>query len=201
MNKKIFNPLLNLFKKTHVGNKSIFTKNGTGLNLRSVIKNSYNPQDSIGDFVIDKDLSGKRSQVYINPETNQLLYSIAGTRSGTDIINDARAIGGGLKNTQRYKHADNVLKTAKEKYPDYATTLVGHSLSGAIASRISSAGDRTFTYNSANLLGKDRDNVVAIRHKNDPISVLGTNSSINFGGVGDLNAHSSDRLRGENIFI
>lgn len=198
---KIFRPLTNLFKKTHVGNKSIFTKNGTGLNLRSVIKNSYNPQDSIGDFVIDKDLSGKRSQVYTNPETNQLLYSVAGTRSFTDVINDARAIGGGLKNTQRYKHADHVLKSAKEKYPDYATTLVGHSLGGGIASRIGSAGDRTFTYNSANLLGKDRHNVVAVRHRNDIVSVLGADSSINFGGVGDLNSHSSDRLKSENIFI
>lgn len=201
MNKKIFNPLLNLFKKTHVGNKSIFTKNGTGLNLRSVIKNSYNPQDSIGDFVIDKDLSGKRSQVYINKDTNQLLYSVAGTRSGTDVLNDIRAVGGGLKNTARYRHADNVLKTAKEKYPDYATTLVGHSLSGPIVSRISSAGDRTFTYNSANLGGKDRDNVVAVRHRNDIVSVLGVDSSINFGGYGDMNSHSSDRLKSENVFI
>ena len=198
---KIFRPISNLFKKTTIKSKSIFTKNGTGLKLQSVIKNSYNPADTIGDFVRDKDLSGKRSQVYVNPETNQLLYSIAGTRSGTDVLNDARAIGGGLKNTQRYKHADQVLKSAKDRYPDYETTLVGHSLAGAIASRISSPNDRTFTYNSANLLGRDRDNVVAIRNRNDIVSVLGKDSSVNFGGVLDLNSHSSNRLLKENVFI
>jgi hypothetical protein len=59
----------------------------------------------------------KRQQVYIDEENKQLLFSVAGTRSGTDIYNDLRLATGGLKNTNRFKSADKTLKDAKDYTP------------------------------------------------------------------------------------
>jgi hypothetical protein len=53
---------------------------------------------------------------------------VAGTRSGTDILNDFRLVGGGVKNTERFKVADRTLKDAKQKYDRYNTAIVGSSL-------------------------------------------------------------------------
>jgi hypothetical protein len=106
-----------------------------GLNLRDVIKNSYSPKSELGSYMRPR-IIRKRQQVYIDEENKQLLFSVAGTRSGTDIYNDLRLATGGLKNTNRFKSADKTLKDAKELYPDYATTIVGSSLGGSIAGRL-----------------------------------------------------------------
>jgi hypothetical protein len=144
---KINNTLNSLFKKGF-GSRSngLFRKDG--LNLRDVIKNSYSPKSELGSYMRDPELSGKRQQVYIDEENKQLLFSVAGTRSGTDIYNDLRLATGGLKNTNRFKSADKTLKDAKELYPDYATTIVGSSLGGSIAGRLGGANDRRITYNA-----------------------------------------------------
>jgi hypothetical protein len=104
----------------------------TPLNLRDAIYNSYDPQDTLGGYVKDKDLSGQRQQVYVDEANKKLLYSVAGTRSGTDVFNDIRLATGGLK-TRRYKSADRTLKSARDKYDGYDTSIIGSSLGGAIA--------------------------------------------------------------------
>lgn len=207
--KKVINPFLNLFKKNTSGSaKSVFRKDSMGLNLQDVIKNSYNPQSNLNGFVRDDELSGKRQQVYLNPENNQLLFSVAGTRSGTDIINDIRLATGGLKNTNRYKSADNTLKLAKEKYPEASVNIVGSSLGGSITQRLGGANDRRITYNAGEVFGINRPNTVNVRHSGDVVSLLGANKSYNFGNpllvaspFNWLSNHSSDQLKGENIFM
>jgi hypothetical protein len=92
-------------------------------------------------------LSGKRQQVYIDEENKQLLFSVAGTRSGTDIYNDLRLATGGLKNTNRFKSADKTLKDAKN-YTRLPTTTIVSSLGGSIAGRLGGANDRRITYNA-----------------------------------------------------
>jgi hypothetical protein len=186
--------------------KSIFKKEG--VDLRDVVYNSYNPQDSLGGYVRDKDLSGKRQQVYTDVANKQLLYSVAGTRSGTDIFNDLRLASGGLKDTNRYKSADKTLKEAQSKYDGYNTTIVGSSLGGAIASRLGGANDSRITYNEGNVFGRSRDNTTKIRYGGDVVSSLGSRESYSFGSpLGLLNpfswatSHSTDRLKGEGFNV
>ena len=200
--KNVFSPLLNLFKKNNSSvSQNIFKKDTNGLNLRNIIKNSYKPQDSLNGYTLDKELSGKRQQVYIDKDNKKMLMSVAGTRSGTDVLNDFRLIGGGIKNTARYQSADNTLKSAKEKYGDYENLLIGHSLGGSIASRLGGDNDRRITYNAGEVGGKQRKNTTAVRHSGDPISLIGAGKSHNFGNpltiLNPLNwvgSHSSNRL-------
>ena len=205
MNKKIFNPLLNLFRKHNSSSgRGMFKKEG--LNLRDVVKNSYHPADEFNGYVKDKDLSNRNQQVYFNPESNKLLMSVAGTRSLGDIGTDFSLIGGNIKDTKRYRQADSTLKNAKQKY-GVSADVVGHSLGSAITSRIAGADDRVFNYNSAEIGGKNRPNVHSVRHSGDIISVLGTSKSVNFGAPVEVanpfawsSNHNSDRL-GNNYFI
>lgn len=204
---KINNTLNSLFKKgTGRRSNGLFKKEG--LNLRDVIYNSYHPESKLGSYMRDTELSGKRQQVYIDKENKQLLFSVAGTRSGTDVFNDLRLASGGLKNTNRFKSADQTLKSAKELYPDYATTIVGSSLGGSIASRLGGAGDRRITYNAGEVGGKRRGGTTKVRHSGDVVSLLGAGDSFDFGNpltvlspTNWLSSHSSDRLKNENIYI
>lgn len=204
--KKKNNPVANFFKKTpSKSNNNFFSKNsdnGLGLNLQNVIKGSYKPTNNLNGFVKDEELSGKRNQVYVNPENNKLLMTVAGTRSAYDVLNDLRLATGGIKNTKRYKSADETLKNAKQKYNTNAT-VIGHSLGGAIASRIGGSDDNIITYNAGEVGGKNRPNVSAIRHSGDLISVFGAGKSQSFGNplsTNLLNNHKSDKL-GDNYFI
>jgi hypothetical protein len=205
MNKLI--TLGSFFKKT-AGQRSngLFKKDS--VNLRDAIYNSYDPQDTLGGYVKDKDLSGQRQQVYVDEANKKLLYSVAGTRSGTDVFNDIRLATGGLKNTERYKSADRTLKSARDKYDGYDTSIIGSSLGGAIASRLGGADDTRITYNEANVFGRSRDNTTKIRDRSDIVSSLGMGQSSSFGtGLGLLNpfswasSHSSDRLKGQSYFV
>lgn len=199
--RKVINPFLNLFKKSNSTTPNNLFRKEIGLDLKDIIYNSYHPKSNLNGFTRDDALSGHRQQVYINPDNKQLLYSVAGTRSGTDILNDLRLIGGGIKNTNRYRSADNTLKLAKDKYPEYATNIIGSSLGGAIASRIASRDDRVITYNSAEVFGKNRSNVIPVRHAGDVISLIGAPKSISFGNplllaspLNWLSSHSSSQL-------
>lgn len=204
--KKNVNPFWNnLFKKTpSTTSNNLFRKDG--LNLREVIKSSYNPQNNLNGFIKDKELSNKNQQVYFNPENNRLLMSVAGTHNLKDVGADFQLIGGNIKQTGRYKEADKTLQLAKDKYNTNAT-VVGHSLGSAVASRIAGTDDKVINYNPAYIGGKDRPNTTNIREAGDIVSVFGAGKSINFGNPINLlsplswgTSHSSDRL-GNNFFI
>lgn len=205
--KKISHPIFNLFKKgsSQKSSNKFFSKNsndGLGLNLKNVIQNSYNPKNNLDGFIKDEELSGKRQQVYVNPENNKLLMTVAGTRSGTDIYNDFRLATGGIKNTNRFKSADNTLNLAKQKYPEYDNSIIGHSLGGAIASRIGGSDDNIITYNAGEVGRKNRPNVTALRNSGDVISMFGASKSQSVGSPSWnlLQNHKSDSL-GDNFFI
>jgi len=108
------------------------------LSLHEVLTNGYNKNKSqqIGDFKLDRDLSNGNQQVYFNEKNGKLHYNVNGTRNLKDWMVDVIAIGGGLKNTKRYKDADRTLKNAKQKYNVDNATISSHSLGGAIAGRI-----------------------------------------------------------------
>ena len=100
------------------------------LSLHDVLKNSYakNKSKSMKGYNLDEKLSNHNQQVYYNPTNKKLLYSIAGTHNLSDVGTDFYLGIGKLKNTNRYKEADNTLKQAKQKYGVSSATVTGHSL-------------------------------------------------------------------------
>ena len=198
-----------LFKKQPSTNtqESPFKK----VSLYDALKNSYNPADHLGDYVIDKDLSNDNQQVYHRPQDNKLLVSIAGTHNLSDVGTDLALLAGKLKDTSRYKEAANVLAKAKEKYNTNAD-IVGHSLGGGIGQYAAGDGDRVLTYNKGATFGQPtRDNETAYRSGGDLISALGSGiktigsniyNPFSASGIGKaLDSHNLDNIKDENIFI
>ena len=154
------------------------------LKLYDVLKNSYkNPSQSEtsmrqNGYNLDKGLSNHNQQVYYNPNQKKLLVSVAGTHNLSDWGTDAYLAAGKLKDTNRYKEADKILKDAKLKYHPENTTVAGHSLGGSIASYIASkaGGDKAITLDAGYTIGqKTRNNTQAYRTSGDLVSLLGAN--------------------------
>lgn len=148
-----------------------------GGSLFKVIDSSYGSKKSqrraLKDegYIFDDELSNHNQQVYFHPGKKKLVTSVTGTHNFSDYITDARLLGGNIKKTGRYKEAERTLKDAKTKYHPDESTVVGHSLGGAIASRIASDSDKIINYNSAVLPGdKKRKNETTYRTRGDPIS-------------------------------
>ena len=149
------------------------------LNFYDALLNSYdNNPDALNHtgFSYDKGLSNHNQQVYFNQKDNKLLYSVAGTHNAGDLGTDLYMGLGGLKNTQRYKEADHILKEAKRKYNPGHTTLIGSSLGGSIASKLS--GDKIYTYNKfSHALEKIIPNEQSYRTSGDLVSYLNPNKN------------------------
>ncbi len=150
------------------------------MNLRDVLKNSYadkNKQKTALNkygYNYDDKLSNHNEQVFYNPKEKKLLYSIAGTHNLSDWGTDAYLAAGHLKDTNRYKEADKVLKQAKLKYAGSATTVTGHSL---VAGYVSSKGDNVITLDKGATIGQPVSNRErAFRSAGDVVSLLNANS-------------------------
>ena len=182
------------------------------LPLYKALKNSYhtNPNHlkKFG-YALDSSLSNGNEQVFFNKSSNKLLFTVAGTHNLKDWGTDAYLAVGKLKDTNRYKEADKVLKEAKAKYPDASTTVVGHSLGSAISQGISKNSDKVFTYNGAYTAGqKTKGNVHAYRTNGDIVSVFGANATHmtnlennNNNSLNILTSHHLDNIKKEKIFV
>ena len=191
------------------------------LNLHSALTNSYKkPKDSAfnmlkNGYEQDSSLSNDNQQVYFNAKDKKLLVSVAGTHNIRDWGTDLWLGLGGLKNTNRYKEADSILKQAKEKYKVPNATVIGHSLGGSIASNIASkaGGDKAITLDAGYTIGqKTRSNTDAYRTAGDIVSILGANgtrmktlnNTIPKTGIRPLdvlNAHNINQIRDNKIFV
>jgi hypothetical protein len=150
--------------------------------LRNLLKASYGDKKSSRELesqglIKDKSLSGKRVQVYKDDEGNaQVVHR--GTQGVKDFVTDAYiTLGGDLKKTNRYKHANKITQQAREKYGNI--NISGHSLGGKLAEMTGKSGDKSITtVNKASVFGdigkRRRDNQVDIRHKNDLVSMIST---------------------------
>jgi hypothetical protein len=88
-------------------------------------------------YTYDKELSTKENKVFYNPNERNVVMSVA----GTDMFN-IRDLGtdaylgllgqSGLKQTNRYKEAEDVMTKVRGKYKGAKKTLIGHSLGSAI---------------------------------------------------------------------
>jgi hypothetical protein len=213
-----------LFKKGLGYVHSIFSKNGEkstkhllakgDVRAYDAMKNSYASQSDQAKFgaeqgyIYDDALSNSNQQVYYNPDSGKMLYSVTGTRQVSDIGVDLKLMTGGLKQTKRYKEAEDTFSLAKQKYQPKESVAYGTSLGGAIASNLDA--DRIVTLNKANAIGaKTKKREVAIRTQGDVVSIFGANAkhmnTISGGNLYDpmtwLNSHGSHNLKGKDLFI
>jgi len=199
------------------------------LSLHDALKNSYKDKKTQKQemkkygYYRDKQLSNHNQQVYYKPEDKKLLVVGTGTHNLSDWGTDAYLATGKLKDTNRYKEFGGVLEKAKKKYGTNAT-VVGHSLSGALAQYAAGKNDKVITLDKGATIGqKTRDNETSYRSKGDVVSTfaqntksLGTNHHRNrfigglLGGIpGALigsavdayKAHDIGNIKNEKIFV
>ena len=129
------------------------------ISLKTAIKSAYGDKKSKQKIINegyqkDKKLSSGNQKVFFNPNTNSLLFNVAGTHNLKDVGTDFNLAVGNLKNTSRYKSAKKTLEKAKEKYTPENTTITGHSLGGSIGSGIASKKDNFYGFNSGYTIGQ-----------------------------------------------
>jgi hypothetical protein len=164
------------------GNKNLppFQMRGGKLSasdLKNLLNASYEKTPSnVGDWVVDKSLSGQRAQVYQNSKTGQVVVAHRGSASIQDFGNDLKyVLGSDLKDTKRYKHAEKVQKEAEAKYGADKVTTIGHSL-GSLLDEVGKNSHEIISLNKPIGLqdrGKDLlPNETAVRTERDPVSIL-----------------------------
>lgn len=145
--------------------------------LKGLLGASYNPQDQVNDFVLDKTISSSTSQVYHNPKTGQTVVSHRGTKGLADWGNNlVYALGGkkGYKMTPRFKEAQKVQRAAQTKYGAENVSTIGHSQGGLQAELLGQKSKEVITFNKATrpFSNKVGENQYDIRHGSDLVSSL-----------------------------
>ena len=104
--------------------------------LKQILKSTYEKdKKDIGDYKIDKQLSGLRAKVYTNKETGKNVIAIRGTQGIHDMITDANLLFDN-KNTKRFKHAQKIYDRVVNKYGKDNLILAGHSLSSQLVEKV-----------------------------------------------------------------
>jgi hypothetical protein len=162
---------INYSKITNVNKgKGLKTKD-----FKALLNKSYDSKISNhDDFIVDKDLSGKRVQVYHNPKNNQVVISHRGSQGIHDWINNIRVGLFNDKSSNRFKHSKNIQQQAYNKYGlDNKYVTIGHSLGSNIAKTVSKPNDEVIGYNGyTTLYDKPKNNQYDIRTNNDVASFL-----------------------------
>jgi len=140
------------------------------------LEQSYkrNPKP-VGKFQVDKDLSSKRSVVYVNPK-GQVVVAHQGSKTiGDWLINNPSILLGQYKNTKRYKDIEDIQKKANAKYGKSNIETVTHSQTG-VASRLLAkkgltAPNQSTTLNPA-ILGRKPKDLKVYRSSGDVVSAF-----------------------------
>lgn len=165
--------------KQELGNLDEFNGGSlSGSELNNFMENSYKKTlDDVGDYVIDKELSGQRVKVYHNPNTGKTIVSHRGTNSIQDVGTDI-AMALGYKKGKRFTHSKNIQNQVKAKYGSDNITTLGHSLGGTLAETVGnkSGNNEVITFNKGALPGdigkKMKKNQTDIKTTKDPVSIL-----------------------------
>jgi hypothetical protein len=157
------------------------------ISLKTAIQSSYGnkkaKQKNLNEgYVKDKNLSNANQKVFYNPDTGNLLFNVAGSRTAKDFLyNDPMLALGLLKKTDRYKDAKKTLEQAKNIYQPTNTTVTGHSLAGTIGAGITSKKDKFLGFNAGYTIAQPTRSNKGMhkqyRTKGDAVSLLGLNSS------------------------
>jgi hypothetical protein len=139
--------------------------------LKASYNNPHEQKTSLSQYGYERDdaLSNHNQQAYYNKNSKKLLYNVTGSHNLADWGTNAYLAAGKIKDTTRYKSADEGLKAAKAKYGVDSATVYGHSLGGTIAGYISSKNDSVQTLDKGATIGqKVRSNEKAFRTAFDP---------------------------------
>jgi len=139
---------------------------------QDLLQNSYQQTpDSIGRFQIDRDLSGRRAQVYYDPLANESVVVHRGTQGLADWGTDLGMVFG--YRGKRFQHAHDVQEKANKKYQSSHMTTLGHSLGGKLAEE-AGAGTDVVTLNKAALPFQENKNKnqLDVKNRNDLVSAL-----------------------------
>ena len=177
--------------------------------INQFVANSYNAKgklpNRIGDFLLDKSLSGQRAQVYHNPTTGEAVVVHRGSQGIHDWGNNLKYfLGFDLKNSDRAKFALKVQKEAEAKYGAKNISTLGHSIGGKIASDVGGDSKEIITLNRA-VAGRDlfknpvKDNEYSIRTTLDPVSYFlpknDKTTTIPSTTINPLTEHSTDVVK------
>ena len=156
----------------------------SNLDLHEVLKHSYADKNKQMNafknkgYNYDNNLSNHNQQVYHNKATNDLIVNVTGTHNLKDVGTDLYLALGKLKDTNRYKEANNIFKQAKQKYKPTSTKVFGNSLGGTIAGYIAGRNDKVYTHNKGATIGqKMRSNETHYRTNGDLVSLLNAKST------------------------
>lgn len=182
---------------------------GKGIQVKHVqalLKKSYNKSLSDHEgYKVDRELSGRRAQVYHNEEQGKSVVVHRGTDSiqdwGTNI-----AMSFGIKG-KRYKHAKKVQRQAEEKYGKDNLITLGHSQGGQWAEKLGQGTSQVITLNKptvpADIVQGHRvgEHQTDIKTSGDPVSVLrgfqkGNKAKViqSEKGANPISEHSTDTL-------
>jgi hypothetical protein len=145
--------------------------------MKDLLKKSYDSQlNDYNDFVVDRSLSGRRAQVYHNPNTKQTIVVHRGTQGARDWVTDLQYGLYGSKramNLRRFQHANRIQQEAEHKYGRDHLTTIGHSLGAAIAENVGKDGE-VLTLNKPALFTEHTKNPrqIDVRTSRDPVSIL-----------------------------
>lgn len=142
--------------------------------IKGILANGYNhDKEYVDDYILDKELSGQRAQVYVNKNNNQVVINHRGTQGSSDILTDLGLLYNN-KSNKRFNHSKKVTQDAKKKYGnDYKYVQMGHSLGSALAKEANKDNDELIGVNPAvTEISKQKPNETIIRSSYDPISIL-----------------------------
>lgn len=148
-----------------------------GQTVKKFLKASYSKgKPSIDGYQLNKNLSGKRAQVYYNPNTKQSVVTHRGSQGWRDWVKTNTAMALGYEKGNRFKHAKKIQKQAEKMYGASNITTIGHSLGGRIAEKVGQKSNKIITYNKAatpkSILQHTSSKQVDIRTSNDAVSAL-----------------------------
>lgn len=191
-----------LSKSKSTYNKGVKGGSLTASETGALIKSSYDRKNKdIGDFKIDKKLSGRRTKVYFNEAENKPVIVHRGTDSIQDVGTDIGLMFG--HRGKRFAHAKKMQKKAEKKYGTENMHTLGHSLGGIVAEEMGGKSKNIITLNKAvspwEINRKTGKNQTDIKTSNDPVSMLNKfnhngnkTSVIKSEGWNPLAEHSSD---------
>jgi hypothetical protein len=201
-------------KPSYHANKSKTGGSLTARETQSLIKASYDKNIAdVGDYKIDKSLSGNRTKVYFDENTGKSIVTHKGTDSIQDVGTDI-GLAVGFRG-KRFDHAKKMQKKAEKKYGTENMETLGHSLGGIVAEEVGTNSRNVVTLNKAvtpfGLAKKNRNkNQYDIKTEHDPVSMLNkfaTNKNkttvIKSKSFNPLSEHSSDtmsRVKSSKVF-
>ena len=183
--------------------------------LQDLLKKSYEKKRSNhGDYLVDKDLSSDKVQVYHNPKNKHTVVAHRGTADIHDWITDLRYALGDTSD-KRFQHSKDVQNKAYSKYGKENMTTIGHSLGSTLAEKAGGDSNEVVTLNKPvspfdALFHNVKDNQRDIKTQYDPVSFLrgfqrGNKSEvIKSETKNPLTEHSTDvlnRIQGQSVLL